>query len=101
MTKFSFLAPAAKATTKATRTTTKAGKAKTAAPPAPEAPRRVGRPRGGKSGDPNYHPLTVYVPRDLHRQVKARLVADDGGELSELVAALLAGWLKGGKAERP
>ena len=61
--------------------------------PAEAAP-RIGRPRGGKSSNPDYHALTVYVPLALHRAVKSRLVAEGAGELSNLVASLLADWLK-------
>ena len=68
-----------------------------ARPPRPnrhEAAPRIGRPRGGKSSNPDYHALTVYVPLALHRAVKSRLVAEGAGELSDLVASLLADWLK-------
>jgi len=41
------------------------------------------------------------VPTELHRAVKGRLVAEGGGELADLVAALLADWLKGEKAKKP
>jgi hypothetical protein len=69
-------------------------------PPEPPA-RRIGRPRatvkrprGGRSGDKaNFHPLTVYVPRDVHGAVLARLTRD-GRQYSHLIETLLRAWLK-------
>ena len=50
----------------------------------------------GKSADPNFIKLTSYIRRETHREVKRRLL-DDGREISELVEALLGGWLADSK----
>ena len=44
-----------------------------------------------KSQDPAYTKFTTYVPIELHRAVKAKLVGQ-GRELSGLVAELLREW---------
>jgi hypothetical protein len=54
--------------------------------------KKIGRPRTGKSSNPDFSVLSVYIPSSLHRAVKARLIAEDGGEMSELVAKLLFDW---------
>jgi hypothetical protein len=50
-----------------------------------------------KSQNPDFVKLTAYVPRELHRAAKVRLV-QQGREISELVAELLAHWLQNGEA---
>lgn len=56
-------------------------------------PRR-GRP-AGKRSDPDYVGFTTYIRKATHKQVKrALLEGDEDRELSELVEALLVGWLK-------
>lgn len=68
-----------------------------AAPPSP-APRK-GRPPGKRS-NPEFEQVTAYVPGELYRKVKIRLLEDGKGqEFSELVADLLTGWLAGRKPE--
>ena len=47
----------------------------------------------GKRDDPSYNQYSVYLPKALHRKVKARLVEEDG-EISELVERLLREWLR-------
>ena len=44
-----------------------------------------------KSQDPAYTKFTTYVPIELHRAVKAKLVSQ-GRELSDLVGELLREW---------
>ena len=56
----------------------------------------VPRSTKGKSADPDYVKLTSYIRRETHREVKRRLI-DDGREISELVEALLGGWLADSK----
>jgi hypothetical protein len=64
-------------------------------PPSPaplEAPRR-GRPPGKRS-DPTYAQVTAYIPEDLHHRVKIALLQEaKGREFSQLIDALLRGWL--------
>lgn len=69
-------------------------------PPSPAPPsgplpeRRPGRPRGKRS-DPGFVQVTAYIPDDLHHNVKLALLQErKGREFSELVAELLAAWLK-------
>jgi hypothetical protein len=54
------------------------------------APRR-GRPPGKKSS-PDYRPLTVYVPKDLHERMKDALYRDRR-EFSQFVADAFAAHL--------
>ena len=62
--------------------------------PAPGEPRRPGRPRGKRS-DPTYEQVTAYIPRALYKQIRVALLqADESQEFSELIADLLATWLK-------
>ncbi len=62
--------------------------------PEPPPARRPGRPPGKRS-DPNFDQVTAYIPHEVNRRVRAALIEDDKGqEFSELVAELLAGWLK-------
>ena len=60
----------------------------------PPAPPRRGRPPGKRS-DPGFVQVTAYVPGDLYRRVRIGLLEDaEGQEFSELVAELLADWVK-------
>ena len=56
----------------------------------------VARPaRQGKSSDPEYQKTTVYLPKQLHRDVKiACLQADPPLDMSDVVEQQLADWLK-------
>jgi len=64
--------------------------AKRSAAPAPA--KKVGRPRA-KHSDPNYTQMSIYISRDVRKQVKICLL-EDGGEFSGLVESLLREWLK-------
>ncbi len=63
------------------------------APPSP-APKK-GRPPGKRS-NPAFEQVTAYIPGELYRDVRIRLLQEgQGQEFSELVAELLAAWLAG------
>lgn len=53
--------------------------------------KRKGRPRGKRS-DPNYTQVGAYIPKDLDKQVKRKLL-DEDIDFSELVADLLLKWI--------
>jgi len=61
----------------------------------PEARTTVARPaRQGKSSDPGYQKTTVYLPKQLHRDVKiACLQADPPLDMSDVIEQKLADWL--------
>jgi hypothetical protein len=46
-----------------------------------------------KSQNPDFVKLTAYVPRELHRATKARLV-QQGREISDLIEELVSRWLR-------
>ena len=46
-----------------------------------------------KSTNKDYVKLTAYVPKQLHRAAKARLV-EQGREISDLIEELVTGWLE-------
>lgn len=46
-----------------------------------------------KSKDPGYKRTTVYLPADVHRQLKAR-AANEGREMSDIIETLVTEWLK-------
>ena len=49
----------------------------------------------GKSADPDYQKTTVYLEKQLHRNVKiACLKATPPLDMSDVIAQQLAGWLK-------
>ena len=49
----------------------------------------------GKSTDPNYQKTTVYLSKDLHRNVKiACLKATSPLDMSDVIEQQLANWLK-------
>ena len=48
---------------------------------------------GAKSQNPAFVKLTAYIPRELHRAVKIRLL-EQGREISDLVEVLVSDWLK-------
>lgn len=60
-----------------------------------ETPVTVARSaRQGKSSDPGYQKTTVYLPKELHRDVKiACLQADPPLDMSDVVEQKLADWL--------
>lgn len=49
-----------------------------------------------KSKDPNYVRTTVYLPKELHRQLKSVAVSDEQ-EMSQIVEESLAQYLKSRK----
>jgi hypothetical protein len=62
--------------------------------PAPAAPAPAGR-KLGKSADPAFTKLTVYIREETHQAVKVRLLQEHKGtDFSELVEDLLEAWLK-------
>lgn len=66
-----------------------------AARPPQQEPEAKPKPpqKRSKSKDPNYVRTTVYLPKGLHRQLKAAAAAEDQ-EMSEVVAQLIEGWLQ-------
>ena len=58
---------------------------------APTTKPTLGRPRARRS-DPDYTQVTAYIPKELHKQAKMRLLQEDK-QFSELVEELLAEWL--------
>ncbi|AUT00524.1 CopG family transcriptional regulator [Nostoc sp. CENA543] len=46
-----------------------------------------------KSTDPAYARTTIYLPKQLHRQLKAAAVAQER-QMSDIVAELVEQWLK-------
>ncbi len=49
--------------------------------------------RKSKSTDPDYVRTTVYLPKRLHKQLKAA-AADEEREMSEILEELVEQWLK-------
>lgn len=47
----------------------------------------------GKSSNPDYQPLTVYIRRNTHRKVKKALI-DKEQDFSDLIEGLLNSWLE-------
>jgi hypothetical protein len=47
----------------------------------------------GKRSNPSYKQISTYVPADLYREVKKRLVAEER-TLSEVTENLLRSWVK-------
>lgn len=60
---------------------------------APPQKRKRGRPPGKRS-DPNWEQIGLFLPVELHRQVKKNLIDIKDKDLSELVAELLQGWIE-------
>jgi hypothetical protein len=54
--------------------------------------RKPGRPKTGRSSDPNYFRLTAYIPKTLHKRLKRFLVDRDLNN-SELIEELLIKFL--------
>ncbi|WP_228037522.1 hypothetical protein [Nodosilinea sp. LEGE 06152] len=62
--------------------------------PAPEVePKKQQRKATGKRSDPNYVQVGAYIPIELNKRVKRRLV-DTDKDFSELVAELLDQWVQ-------
>jgi len=69
-------------------------KGKATPAPVPEAePKKQQRKAAGKRSDPNYIQVGAYIPIELNKSVKRRLV-DTDKDFSELVAELLDQWVK-------
>ena len=69
-------------------------KAKSAPDPALEIePKQRQRKATGKRSDPNYIQVGAYIPIELNKNVKRRLV-DTDQDFSELVAELLDKWVQ-------
>lgn len=57
--------------------------------------RPVGRPPGrGKSRNPDYTPVTVYLPRAVYDEAKIALIRAGKKEFSALMEELLLQWLR-------
>lgn len=61
---------------------------------APDRSRGPGRPRGGKSSDPDYISTTILLRKVTKKRFQMRAL-DEGQDLSDIVEALLEAWLKG------
>ena len=60
----------------------------------PEPPAAKPAARQGKSSDPEYQKTTVYLPKQLHRDVKiACLQADPPLDMSDVIEQKLTDWL--------
>lgn len=61
--------------------------------PAEETPRR-GRKAPGKSSDPDYTPVTIYLRKTQYQRVQVRMIEmGRKREVSDLVGELLDAWL--------
>jgi Ribbon-helix-helix protein, copG family len=47
-----------------------------------------------KSTDPDYTRTTIYLPKELHRKLKAT-AASEGRQMSDIMTELLEQWLQG------
>jgi hypothetical protein len=56
--------------------------------------RKPGRPKGGKSSDPEFVQVTAYVEESVHIAVKKALLDVKGMDFSDLVNDLLRKWVK-------
>jgi hypothetical protein len=73
-------------------------KAKSSPAPAPEIePKQRQRKATGKRSNPNYIQVGAYIPIELNKSVKRRLV-DTDQDFSELVAELLEQWVQNNTA---
>lgn len=48
--------------------------------------------KGSKSKDPTYQRTTIYLPKSLHRRLKAAAIAEER-EISAVVESLVSDWL--------
>jgi hypothetical protein len=51
--------------------------------------------RLAKSNDPDFVRITAYIRRDTDQQVRQKLLGQGRREISDLVQALLHGWIDG------
>ena len=57
--------------------------------------KRPGRPGGrGKSSNPNYTPVTVYIPKSIHDEARIALIREGKRDFSALVEELLTHWIQ-------
>jgi hypothetical protein len=56
--------------------------------------RRPGRPKGGKSSNPEFVQVTAYVEESVHLAVKKALLDVKNLDFSDLVNDLLTKWVK-------
>jgi hypothetical protein len=56
--------------------------------------RKRGRPRSGKRSNPDYEQTTIYIPRNLHDQVRVTLIQEGRNDFSDLVEELLSRWVR-------
>ena len=54
----------------------------------------------GKRSDPTYHQVGAYVPNELYKDVKEKLVREDI-DFSDLVTTLLYGWANSKSEQTP
>jgi hypothetical protein len=66
----------------------------TETPAKPVDRRKPGRPKGGKSSDPEFVQTTAYVEEAVHIAVKKVLLDMKGTDYSSLVNDLLKKWVK-------
>ncbi len=60
-----------------------------------QRPVKRGRPAGGKRANPDYEQVAAYIPKELNKRVKMRLLEmDKPREFSDLVEFLLTQWLQ-------
>jgi hypothetical protein len=58
------------------------------------AKRKTGRPKSGKSSNPEFVQVTAYVEETVHLSVKKALVGVKNTDFSDLVNDLLKKWVK-------
>lgn len=65
-------------------------------PQAQPGPAKRGRPVNGKRNNPEYEQVGAYIPKELYRKVKIRLLElEPEGQFSDLVEFLLTRWVQG------
>ncbi len=58
-------------------------------------PVKRGRPAGGKRNNPQYEQVAAYIPKDLYKRVRMRLLEmEPEGQFSDLVEFLLNKWIQ-------
>lgn len=65
-------------------------------PPLPEPPKAIANERSlslAKSKDPDYVRTTVYLPKNIHKKLKAA-AADEEREMSDIVESVIQAWLE-------
>ncbi len=71
------------------------------APPPAVPPKKRGRPAGGKRNDPEYEQVAAYIPKEVYKRVRMRLLEmDKPREFSDLVEFLLRKWLQSSSEPR-